>query len=152
MSLIILYILLIIFNNIFNIWKDYEIVYFSVLLACISIVTLYQGVLIKSFSTLWFSITMILIAVSILVIDILGYVSFFIDTIVFLPIVSSFILLLLGRKIYFKVMILNLSIAIPILVIRYIDIVLWLDIVIFALSILIGLILSKSIKLGEEKV
>ena len=70
----------------------------------------------------------------------------------FLPIVTSLIFVCFKNFNYIKVMIINLSIAIPILVSNILAIKIWLNIVIFIESILIGISICRLITTRKEKV
>ena len=127
---------------------------FSCILAIISLSLLYKGFLLRSSSTMWFAMTLILSAILLITFDL-----FFVDTqkfyfvLAFVPIVASiFNLLIFKYIIYIKVIILNISIIIPILVARFWTTEWWIVALIGLASITIGILICRYMNLGKEKV
>lgn len=126
---------------------------FSILLAVLSVFSCFKGSMIKSFSTLWFGITLILYAFLIIIFEVTEFSYFdYIYVFAFLPIVTSLIFVCFKKFNYIKVVIINLSIAIPILLSNILDVKLWLNIAIFSISILIGIFVCRLINISREKV
>ncbi len=126
---------------------------FSVLLAVLSLFSCFKGSMIRSFSTLWFGITLILYALLIIIFEVKNFsYSEYIYVFAFLPIITSLIFICFRKLNYIKVMIINLSIAIPILLSNIFEIKIGLNIAIFSVSILVGIIVCRLINTHREKV
>ena len=69
--LFIIYVTLLLIDLTLNVLGDVKIIVFSCIMALISINLIAKGVILKSSSTLWFSITLILCAILIAVLEIL---------------------------------------------------------------------------------
>ncbi|MBE5739039.1 MAG: hypothetical protein E7354_04870 [Clostridiales bacterium] len=152
-ALFIWYISLIVMAYKTQYFEDKSNLYFSLLLASISLIMSFKGVVLKSYSTLWFALSLILYALIIILlemknIDYNSYKYFFI----LLPIVASLILVAFGQKVYLKVVILNVSVAIPMLLDYFIELQIWLYIVVFIISVLIGILLCRTFGFDKETV
>lgn len=150
--LFVTYIALIATDIIFNYLRDYKVLILSSVLAIISLNLISKGVLLKSSSTLWFAITLLLMAIIIVIMhlmDIMPGKYYFIFAIV--PIFSSIInLAIFHNLIYIKVIILNVSILIPILIIYFLDLSIWIYWLITIISILLGIVICRSWNLVKE--
>lgn len=97
---------------------EWQVIVLSVVLAIVSLNLIAKGVLLKSQSTLWFAITLLLSAMIIVVFDLnkVGIEEYyFVFSII--PIISSLINLAIFKNlIYIKVVVINLSVLIPILI------------------------------------
>lgn len=152
--LIIVYLGLFISDIIYGYMGDLETFVFSILLTLLSISLMFKGALLKSTSTFWFAICLILIAITIIIFKLINidiekfYYIFFI-----IPLIASVLnLLVFKSKIYLKVIILNISIIIPILINEFTKINWWVFSLIFGISIIIGIFICRSINFDKEKV
>ena len=127
---------------------------FSVLLAMVSINMINKGVVLRSLSTLWFAIVLILYAIVMILISefyLLGMNSYYVFSSI--PIIPSLILLaVFGNPIYIKVIILNIFIIISIVLWQTLDLNLWINVVNFSLSILLSIIVCRSLNFDRENV
>lgn len=150
--LFLFYITLIAIDLTLGVLGDYQVLIFSIILALISINLIAKGVIIKSSSTLWFSITLILFALIIIVfemnfIESIDYYYIF----SFIPIISSVInLAIFQNLIYIKVVILNISIIIPVCIQYFLQLETIQILLIYIVSVLIGIIVCRCINLNKE--
>lgn len=151
--LFVLYIAIIALAKYSQMLGDMDIILFSVLLASVSLVLCFEGAILKSFSTLWFALSLILYAILIITFEVnniaysgVGYLF------AYLPILSSLIMLFMGRWGYIKVIILNISIALPISLIHNLSMEIWLKLGIILLSFIMGVFISKCITFDKEKI
>lgn len=144
-------ILLDIFNKIFG---DYRLLIFSSIMAVVSLNMIFKGVIIRSSSTLWFAIFLIISSILIVVFEILKInIEEFYFVFAIIPIFSSLLNLVVFKNlIYIKVIIINLSILIPIIIQSFNNFNIWLNISIYIISILLGIIICRSINLNKENV
>ena len=146
------YITLIVVDLIFEVLGDYRILILSLVLALISMNMISKGVIIKSSSTLWFALTLILFAILIAIFELKNINPteyYYIFSII--PIISSVInLAIFQNLIYIKVIILNISIVIPIFILYFFQLHLLLNLLIFVISIGLGIIISRGIPLNKE--
>ena len=152
--LFVIYVGLFILDLIWGVLSDFDSLILSIVLAIVSMSLIYKGVILKSGSTLWFSISLILSAIFLIIISLLNLsLGDYYYVFAILPIFASiFNLLIFGNKIYIKVIILNITILLPILVVRFYDLSIWLNILISVGSVVLGIIISRSINLSKEKV
>lgn len=125
---------------------------FSVLLAILSIFVCFKGSILKSYSTLWFGITLILYALLIVTFEVvkfdyMGYSYVF----AFLPLITSTLFICFKKFNYIKIFIINLTIAIPVMFVNILNLKLWLNIAVFTISIIIGIVVCKLIDLSRER-
>lgn len=150
--LFVVYSVLLIIDFVFDFLGDWKIITFSIILAIISINMIAKGVIIKSSSTLWFAVSLILFAITIAIFDIKNIDPkqyYFIFSII--PIISSIInLAIFENLIYIKVIILNISIAIPVFVWYFWDFKFIINLIISVLSVIIGIVISRFINLNKE--
>ena len=152
-ALFILYILLIISELIWGYLEDTQLLLFSSVLAVISIIMLYKGVLIKSASTLWFAICLILFAISLVVFELVEISVEYYYLLSLLPIIASIVNIAIFHNLfYIKVIIINLSIFIPLLVTQFVLLDWWWVVLIYAISIVLGIILCRNLSLEKEKI
>lgn len=144
-------ILLDIFNKIFG---DYRLLIFSSIMAVVSLNMIFKGVIIKSSSTLWFAIFLIISSILIVVFEILKInIEEYYFVFAIIPIFSSLLNLVVFKNlIYIKVIIINLSILIPLIIQSFNNFNIWLNISIYIISILLGIITCRSINLNKENV
>ena len=152
--LFLIYISLVLIDIVWGIAYDINNLIFSIILAAISVTSIFKGVLLKSASTLWFSVTLILTAIMLVIFNIYRLNAdnyWFIFAII--PIVSSIINLFIFKYlIYIKLIILNISIIIPIFVYKYLQFDWWIILIIGIISISLGILVSRLIKFKKEKV
>ena len=152
--LFIIYFGLFVLDLVWELLSDWDAMIFSVILALISLSLIYKGVLLKSSSTLWFSINLILSAIFLIIINLL-YLDlneyYYIFSLI--PIISSlFNLFIFKYKIYIKVIILNISVIIPIIALQFFDLEWWIIVVISVVAIALGVLICRSINFEREKV
>ena len=146
------YIILIIVDLSLDVLGDWQILVFSGILALISTNLIAKGVIIKSSSTMWFALTLILFAITIAIFEVknnnaLDY--YYIFSII--PIISSVInLAIFQNLIYIKVVIFNISIIIPVCILYFIQLNFWIISAIFVISLLLGIMVCRSINLNKE--
>lgn len=152
--LFLLYVSLIILKLIWNKNSDNNNLIFSILLAIVSMNLIYKGKILKSTSTLWFGLCLILYAITIIIFELFKYdLSKYYCFFTIIPIFSSLIVLaIFNNLIYIKVIILNVSIAIPIIFYNIFWLTWWWGCIIGVVSIAIGIILSRCLNIGKEKV
>ena len=152
-TLFTMYIGAIILDVALDIFGDYRLIIFSVLLAIISLNLIYKGVLIKSASTMWFANTLMMFAITIIVFEIIGRdVMQYYYVFSFVPIISSLInLAVFNNLIYIKVIIINISIIVPICVTYFVSLFIWWQIVLWTMSIIIGIIICRMMNVNKEK-
>lgn len=148
-----MYIGAIILDVALDIFGDYRLIIFSVLLAIISLNLIYKGVLIKSASTMWFANTLMMFAITIIVFEIIGRdVMQYYYVFSFVPIISSLVnLAIFNNFIYIKVIIINISIIVPICVTYFVSLSIWWQIVLWTMSIIIGIIICRMMNVNKEK-
>lgn len=152
--LFVVYLALIILELCIGALGDYAIYILSGVMAIVSLNMINKGVLLKSSSTLWFAITLILWAIVIMVLELCGleergYYYVF----VLIPIISSLINVAIFRNlIYIKVIIINISIIIPVFIYRFADFNIWWVLAMGLLSIIVGIIICRMINLDKEKI
>ena len=149
-----LYISLLLLDLLWGVLGEINNLIFSCVMAGISLSLIYKGVLLKSSSTLWFAITLILSAIVLIIfnlfgLDLNGYYFIF----VLIPIIASiFNLIIFHYKIYIKVIILNISIAIPIFTAHFWFENWWQNLIVGVVAIIIGILICRSINFEREKV
>jgi len=152
--LFLVYVSLFIADFVLGFTGDYREILFSVLLAIISINMLTKGVFLKSQSTLWFSITLVLCAIIMLIFSIFNIdYNLYNYIFILLPIISSAInIAVFHNLLYIKVIILNITLAIPFVVnkLTYLE---WQWILaIGAISVFVGIIICRVLKVKREKI
>lgn len=132
---------------------DLNIIAFTFVLALVSLHLCYKGAVLHSYSTLWFALNLVLYALLILYFEIMNieYNSFYF-LFTFLPLIPSLIIVFWGKVGYLKVIILNLSVALPLTIFNFVTLDLWLQIGVFTFSILLGMFISKLFSLGKERI
>lgn len=127
-------------------------VWFSIVLAVVSINCCFKGAVLKSYSTLWFAVSLVLYALLIIVFEVnrISYGEFNYYFAV-LPVVTSLIFICFGKLNYIYAIIINLSVAIPIFIINLFSLNIWLKIAVFTVFVLVGLLLSRAVYIKREK-
>ncbi len=151
---VLLYVILVTLNLGFGLLEGKSTFIFSIIIVIVGFNLLFKGAIIKSASTLWFSLNLIFGAIFIIVLEITGgdiYQFYFVLGII--PILASLInLAILRTKIYTKVIILNVSLLIPILLIRFTKIGwLWVTII-GTITFILGIVICRNINLDKEQI
>lgn len=151
--LFIIYVATMVLASFSNYFGDFNVIAFTLVLALLSLHLCYKGTVLHSYSTLWFALNLVLYALLILYFEIMkiDYNGFYF-LFAFLPIVPSLILVFLGKAGYLKVIILDLSVALPLTIFNFPTLNLWLKIGVFAFSILLGIFICKLFSLGKERI
>ena len=152
--LFIVYLSLVITEMVFHYLGEYDLIVFTILLSLISINMINKGIILKSTTTLWFAINMIIYAIIIVVMEIL---KVDINSITYLwsivPIIPSLLnLMIFNNYIYIKLIIINLFIFVPLVVINYIHLNIWFEWGIIVLGLIIGMVVCRLINLDKENV
>lgn len=152
--LLIIYIALIITDLWLGVLGDNSVLVFSILMALISINLIHKGILLKSQSTLWFAISLMLFAIAIIVCRLCGVEPieyYFVFALI--PIISSIInVAIFSNMFYIKIIILNISIIIPILIL-YFSSLSWIYIALIgAISVGVGILICRNLSFDKEKI
>lgn len=153
-TLFIIYIGLILSDILLDYMGDYKIITLSFVLALVSLNSIWKGVVLRSSSTLWFSITLILISITIVILDLNELlVENYYFIFVLIPIISSLInLAIFHNLIYIKVIILNISIAIPTILHYFYKLNGWWNFLSFGTCIVLGITICRLWNLDKENV
>lgn len=150
--LFVVYIFFVVYDATTGIVEELQIILFSLIMALISLNLIAKGVIIKSSSTLWFAITLILFSIAMIIMDILQLKqldNYYIFSLI--PIISSVINLAIFKNlIYIKVIILNISVFLPILINHVYDLRTWLVIFIGIISVIFGVFVCRYINITKE--
>lgn len=153
-TLFLVYIGLILVDVMGGLKHEYSYLVFSIVLAIISLNLMYKGHLIGSQSTMWFAISLVLFAISIAVCQILSIEPidyYFVFALI--PIISSIInVAIFFNLFYIKVIILNISIAVPITIMYFFELNIWYIIAIGFASIVLGTLICRCLNFDKEKV
>lgn len=151
--LVIVYICLIICDLTLGILGDLGEFILSILLVILSINLIHKGFILRSQSTIWFAITLMLFAISIIVCQLLGVEPidyYFVFALI--PIVSSVInVAIFANLFYIKVIIFNISIAIPIIIMYFLDIGVWFAMGLGTVCVIAGIVICRVFSFRKEK-
>lgn len=152
--LTLLYLTLFISNLIWGVFRDNYTYMFSIVIIIVGINTIHKGSLLKSHSTLFFALNLILGAILIVVIEILKLeIKNFIYVFTIIPILSSVLILAILRcKIYVKVIILCMSLSIPVFVYQFTNLEWCFLIIIGVLTTITGIVICRNINFDKEKI
>lgn len=152
--LVIIYIGLFIIDANFGLLQDMDTSVFSILLVLIGINLIHKGAIIASSSTLWFANNLIFGAITILLLNYLQLnLRDFIYIFAIIPIIPSLInLIILKVKIYVKVLILNASFIIPVLIFQFAYVQWYWILIVSVASLFLGVIICRNINLDKEKI
>ena len=153
-SLVLLYLILLISDLVWGYLGDINTLVFSVILVCIGLNLIRKGVLLKSTSTLWFAMCLIIFAICIIILKLNNQnVQDFAYLFGVIPLISSFInLALFHAKIYIKVIILNMSILVPIFTSQFLNLQWFINVGIGVMAIILGILICRNINLDKEKI
>ena len=148
-----IYLFLLITEWLYGYLGDYKDIIFSCVLAVVSLTLIFKGLLIKSTSTIWFSLCLILYALSIVVFDIinLNYLKYY-SIFAFIPVISSLIILAIFKNLlYIRLIILNIFVACPIILNNIFNFKTWLFIIILIFAIILSVFVCRWIHFDKEK-
>ena len=153
-SLVLIYVVLLISDLAWGYLGDINTLVFSVILVCIGLNLIHKGVLLKSTSTLWFAMCLIIFAICIIILKLNNQnVQDFAYLFGVIPLISSFInFALFHAKIYIKVIILNMSILVPIFTSQFLNLQWFIDVGIGVMAIILGILICRNINLDKEKI
>ena len=153
-SLVFIYLALLISDVVWGYLGDINTLVFSVILVCIGLNLIHKGVLLKSSSTLWFAMCLIIFAICIIILKLNNQnVQDFAYLFGVIPLISSFInFALFHAKIYIKVIILNMSILVPIFTSQFLNLQWFIDVGIGVMAIILGILICRNINLDKEKI
>ena len=133
---------------------NYSQLILSVIMSIIGFNLLFKAVIIKSSSTIWFAIVLISMSVAVVVISLLnGSVEklYYVFTVV--PLFASLLnLMVFNNLIYVKVIIINMSVIVPIVIKYFYAFSSYWSIGLSVISIIMGIIICRLIKFDKEKV
>ena len=123
----------------------------SIMFALLSIMLLYKAIIVYSQSTCWFALNMILVAILLLLFNILNLTENFYYLFSIIPIISSIIIIAVyANLLYIKVIVLDISISIPIIVFNYVFLAWWWQVVVYTFSIILGIFVCRKISIFRE--
>lgn len=125
--LVFVYLGLFVSNVIFGYLGALDTFIFSILLVAIGFDLIWKGVLLKSSSTLWFAICLILWAILILILKLYNQnIQEYIFVFASIPLIPSALnMIVFKNSIYLKVIIINIFIIIPILLMQFLTLRWW---------------------------
>lgn len=145
------YIVLFVLDVSLGLLGDNATLILSVVLALVSIILMFEGFTLKSSSTLWFAICLIIFSIFIIIskLNPNDYISPVVYTCI--PVFASIInLIIFNYKIYYKLLIINASIIIPVAVDTYLDINVWWKVAVWTGSVLFGIFVCRCIKFKKS--
>lgn len=153
-SLVFIYLALLISDVVWGYLGDINTLVFSVILVCIGLNLIRKGVLLKSTSTLWFAMCLIIFAICIIILKLNNQdTQDFAYLFGIIPLIASFInLAIFGAKIYIKVIILNVSILVPIFTSQFLNFQWFINVGIGVISLVLGILICRNINLDKEKI
>ena len=148
------YVVLFVLEVFFKYSIGLNVIVFSVLLAIISLNMVSKGVILRSSSTLWFAIVLILNAIFMILLSesyLMTVNIFYVFSII--PIIPSIILLAVFKNpIYIKVIILNIFIISSIVLWQEFNLGIWENVLNFGISILLSIVICRNLNFDREKV
>jgi hypothetical protein len=152
--LFVIYVGLIITNISLDYLGEYELLVFSIILALISINMINKGILLRSTTTLWFALNMIIFAIVIIICELLSWdianVGYIWSLIPILPSIIN--LIVFNNYIYIKLIIINVFIIIPLIINSLVVFSFWIEMGFIAGGIVIGIITCRLINFDKENV
>ena len=152
--LIITYIALVCINFAFGVLGENSVFIFSGLIVVIGIDLIFKGTFLKSTSTLWFALILILSAIAIIMCRLMKLnLTDFTWVFMVIPIIPSIInLIVFHAKIYIKVIIINISLAAPFVLMQFTKIT-WYWLLLIAVFVLgLAILICRNIDFDKEKV
>jgi len=152
--LFLIYIILVVSDLLWGYTGDFRELIFSIMLAIISLNMLTKGVFLKSQSTLWFAITLVLYAILMIIFNIFNIdYNLYNYLFILLPIIASVInIVVFHNLIYIKVIILNVTLSVPFILSKFLNLEIYWYVFIGVVSVFIGIIVCRCFKMKGEKV
>lgn len=151
--LVFVYLGLFVSNVIFGYLGALDTFIFSILLVVIGFDLIWKGVLLKSSSTLWFAICLILWAILILILKLYNqnnqeYIFVFAS----IPLIPSALnMIVFKNSIYLKVIIINISIIVPILLMQFLTLSWWWLVLMATASVVVSIVICRFIGLKRGR-
>lgn len=151
--LVFVYLGLFVSNVIFGYLGALDTFIFSILLVVIGFDLIWKGVLLKSSSTLWFAICLILWAILILILKLYNQniqeYNFVFASIPLIP--SALNMIVFKNSIYLKVIIINISIIVPILLMQFLTLSWWWLVLMATASVGVSIVICRFIGLKRGR-
>lgn len=151
--LVFVYLGLFVSNVIFGYLGALDTFIFSILLVAIGFDLIWKGVLLKSSSTLWFAICLILWAILILILKLYNQniqeYNFVFASIPLIP--SALNMIVFKNSIYLKVIIINISIIVPILLMQFLTLSWWWLVLMATASVGVSIVICRFIGLKRGR-
>ena len=142
--LFLIYVILIIAERYMKVLGDSSNLIFSVILSLVSLGLIWKGKILYSSSTLWFGLSLILYAITIVVLEIIKYDIINYYLFVFVPIIASLIIFVIFKKLlYIKVIIFNIFLAIPIVLYNVLWLTWWWALIIGVVCIACAIVVNR---------
>ncbi|MCI5497682.1 MAG: hypothetical protein MR412_03745 [Firmicutes bacterium] len=151
--LVFVYLGLFVSNVIFGYLGALDTFIFSILLVAIGFDLIWKGVLLKSSSTLWFAICLILWAILILILKLYNQnIQEYIFVFASIPLIPSALnMIVFKNSIYLKVIIINISIIVPILLMQFLTLSWWWLVLIATASVGVSIVICRFIGLKRGR-
>lgn len=151
--LVFVYLVLFVSNVIFGYLGALDTFIFSILLVAIGFDLIWKGVLLKSSSTLWFAICLILWAILILILKLYNQnIQEYIFVFASIPLIPSALnMIVFKNSIYLKVIIINISIIVPILLMQFLTLSWWWLVLIATASVGVSIVICRFIGLKRGR-
>ena len=151
--LVFVYLGLFVSNVIFGYLGALDTFIFSILLVAIGFDLIWKGVLLKSSSTLWFAICLILWAILILILKLYNQniqeYNFVFASIPLIP--SALNMIVFKNSIYLKVIIINIFIIVPILLMQFLTLSWWWLVLMATASVGVSIVICRFIGLKRGR-
>ena len=147
--LVFVYLGLFVSNVIFGYLGALDTFIFSILLVVIGFDLIWKGVLLKSSSTLWFAICLILWAILILILKLYNQnIQEYIFVFASIPLIPSALnMIVFKNSIYLKVIIINIFIIVPILLMQFLTLSWWWLVLMATASVGVSIVICRFIGL-----
>ena len=151
--LVFVYLGLFVSNVIFGYLGALDTFIFSILLVAIGFDLIWKGVLLKSSSTLWFAICLILWAILILILKLYNQnIQEYIFVFASIPLIPSALnMIVFKNSIYLKVIIINISIIVPILLMQFLTLSWWWLVLMATASVVVSIVICRFIGLKRGR-
>lgn len=151
--LVFVYLGLFVSNVIFGYLGALDTFIFSILLVVIGFDLIWKGVLLKSSSTLWFAICLILWAILILILKLYNQnIQEYIFVFASIPLIPSALnMIVFKNSIYLKVIIINISIIVPILLMQFLTLSWWWLVLMATASVGVSIVICRFIGLKRGR-
>ncbi|MDY5677022.1 MAG: hypothetical protein SPK63_04455 [Eubacteriales bacterium] len=151
--LVFVYLGLFVSNVIFGYLGALDTFIFSILLVAIGFDLIWKGVLLKSSSTLWFAICLILWAILILILKLYNQnIQEYIFVFASIPLIPSALnMIVFKNSIYLKVIIINIFIIVPILLMQFLTLSWWWLVLIATASVGVSIVICRFIGLKRGR-